>query len=123
MGIWDRLHELRASVNLRERLPSLTGVLDSRVRELLRIVKAVACLIGMNNITETNNLIYACAAVVTERLGIWPWRKEENKEPWWKRRLQGQINEQRKDLSKLMQIRKQESKKRSIKTRFEKGRD
>ena len=89
LGIWDRLNELRARVDLRERLPSLTGVSKSRVEEELRIVEAVACLIGTDNITETNNLIYACTVVVTERLGIRPRRKKEDIKSLWKRDCKG----------------------------------
>ena len=39
--------------------------------------------------------------VMTERLGIKPMRKVGSKEPWSRIRLEGQINEQRKDLSQL----------------------
>ena len=91
----------------------------SRVEEELKIVEAVACLIGTDNITETNNLIYACTVVVTERLGIRPRRKKEDIKSLWKRRLQGQLNELRKHLSQLMQISKQECNKRTIKTELE----
>ena len=38
---------------------------------------------------------------MTERLGVRPMRKVGSKEPWSRRRLQGQINEQGKDLSQL----------------------
>ena len=56
---------------------------------------------------------------MTERLGVKPMRKVGSKEPWSRRRLQGQINKQRKDLSQLEQIRKEECNRRRIKPRLE----
>ena len=54
-----------------------------------------------HSITKTNELFYAGAVVVTNRLGVKfdnvAWRKE----PVWKRRLQNNVKELRKDLSQL----------------------
>ena len=55
---------------------------------------------------------------MTERLGIKLMRKVGSKEPWSRRRLQGQINEQREDLSQLEQITKEECNRRRIKSRL-----
>ena len=51
--------------------------------------------------TKTNRLLYATAIVVAEKLGVKPGKKKATKEPWWKRRLQGQVNQLRKDLGQL----------------------
>ena len=47
--------------------------------------------IKVNNITETNDLIYCGAAMVTEMLGVKSKNKEKRKEPRWKRRLEGHV--------------------------------
>ena len=52
-------------------------------------------------ITKTNELFYAGAAVVTNRLGVNINRAAERKEPLWRKRLQNKIKELRKDLSQL----------------------
>ena len=52
-------------------------------------------------ITKTNELFYAEAVVVTNRLGVKIDKVAGRKEPMWKRRLQNKIKEFRKDLSQL----------------------
>ena len=54
-----------------------------------------------HSITKTNELFYAGAFVVTNRLGVKIDKVAEKKEPMWKRRLQNKIKELRKDLSQL----------------------
>ena len=54
-----------------------------------------------HSITKTNELFYARAFVVTNRLGVKIDKVAGRKEPMWKRRLQNKINELRKDLSQL----------------------
>ena len=54
-----------------------------------------------HSITKTNELFYAGAFVVTNRLGVKIDKVAERKEPIWKRRLQNKIKELRKDLSQL----------------------
>ena len=51
--------------------------------------------------TKTNELFYAGAAVVTNRVGVKIDKVVGRKEPMWKRRLQNKIKELRKDLSQL----------------------
>ena len=51
------------------------------------------------SITKTNELFYAGAAVVTNRLRVKIDKVAGRKEPMWKRRLQIKIKELRKDLS------------------------
>ncbi|CAH3143021.1 unnamed protein product, partial [Porites lobata] len=62
-------------------------------------LKEVAAQIQTNDISETNRVLHATAVVVTERLGLKPGKKKATKEPWWKRRLQGQVDQLRKNLS------------------------
>ena len=54
-----------------------------------------------HSITKTNELSYAGAFVVTNRLGVKINMVAGRKEPMWTRRLQNKIKELRKDLSQL----------------------
>ena len=56
-----------------------------------------------NSITVMNNLLYAGAHVVAEKLGKMEKNKrnKKRKEPWRKRRIQVNIAEWRKDVSRL----------------------
>ena len=54
-----------------------------------------------HSITKANELLYAGAVVVTNRLGVKIDKVSGRKEPMWKRRLQNKINELRKDLCQL----------------------
>ena len=54
-----------------------------------------------HTITKTNELFYAGAAVVKNRLGVTINKVAWRKEPMWKRRLQKKIKELRKDLRLL----------------------
>ena len=53
------------------------------------------------SITTTNELFYAGVVVVTNRLGVKIDKVARRKEPMWKRRLQNNIKELRKDSSQL----------------------
>ena len=54
-----------------------------------------------HSITKTNELFYAGAVVVTNRLGVMIDKVAWKKEPMWNRSLQNKIKELRKDLSQL----------------------
>ena len=55
----------------------------------------------IHSITKTNELFYTGAFVVTNKLGVKIDKVAGRKEPMWKRRLQNNIKELRKDLSQL----------------------
>lgn len=76
----------------------MKGIAKRRIREELQVVEEVAAQIQSKDISETNRLLYATVVVVIERLGIKPGEKKATREPWWKRRLQGQVDQPRKDL-------------------------
>ena len=59
------------------------------------------CKFKTHIITKNNELFYAGAVVVTNRLGVKINKTAERKEPMWRRRLQNKIKELRKDLSQL----------------------
>ena len=55
----------------------------------------------IHSITKTNELFYAGAVVVTNRLGVKIDKVAGRKKPMWKRRLQNKTEELRKDLCQL----------------------
>ena len=64
-------------------------------------VEKVLCKFKTHDITKTNELFYAGAVVVTNRLGVRINKAAERKEPMWRRRLFNKIKELRKDLSQF----------------------
>jgi hypothetical protein len=61
------------------------------------------------NITELNHLIYAAATVITEEMngtGECKLQTQRSKTPPWVRRMQGSINDIRKEFSALVEIRR-----------------
>ena len=76
--------------------------------------------ITTKDITETNNLIRAAAFVVGRSLGIKKGRtKGARKEPPWKQRQKKQIDELRKDISRLNSTLRREPVKRRVQVRLE----
>ena len=59
------------------------------------------CKFKTRSIIKTNELFYAGAVVLTNRLGVKINNVAERKEPMWIRGLQNKIKELRKDLSQL----------------------
>ena len=55
----------------------------------------------LNEIRLSQDQVENQAVVVTERLGLKPGKKKATKEPWWKRQLQGQVDQLQKVLSRL----------------------
>ena len=85
----------------KEKLPPLSNVPKKKLSEQAAKVDKVLSKFKTHSITMTNELFYAGAVVVRNRLGVKidnvAWRKE----PMWKRKLQNKIKEFRKDLSQL----------------------
>ena len=84
-----------------DKLPALRNVPSKKLLEETAKVDKVLSKFKTNSITKTNELFYAGAFVVTNRLGVKINMVAGRKEPMWKRRLQNKIKELRKDLSKL----------------------
>ena len=84
------LNEIRLSQD-QDKVPAVKGIAKRRIRQEGQVVEEVAAQIQTKDNSETNRLLYATAIVVTERLGVKPGKKKETKEPWWKRRLRGQV--------------------------------
>ena len=85
----------------KDRLPALSNVPKKKLSEETAKVDKVLSKFKTHNITKTNELFYAGAFVVTNRLGVKIDKVAGRKEPMWKRRLQNKIKELRKDLSQL----------------------
>ena len=85
----------------KDKLPALRNVPKKKLLEETAKVDKVLSEFKTHSITKTNELFYARAVVVTNRLGVKidqiAWRKE----PMWNRRLQKKIKEFSKDLSQL----------------------
>ena len=85
----------------KDKLPALRTMPKKKLLEEAAKVDKVLSQFKTHSITKTNELFYAGAFVVTNRLGVKIDKVVGRKEPMWKRRLQNKIKELRKDLSKL----------------------
>ena len=83
------------------KLPALRDIPKKKLLGETAKVDKVLCKFKTHSITKTNELFYAGAVVVTNRLGVKINKAAERKEPMWRRRLQNKIKELRKDLSQL----------------------
>ena len=95
-------------ISEKTQLPSLRKVNEKKLKEAVELVNTVIHNVITNSITEMNNLLHAGAYVVAEKLGKMKKNRtnEKRKEPWWKRRIQANIAEWRKDVSRLNERRK-----------------
>ena len=82
----------------KDKLPALRNVPKKKLLEETAKVDKVLSKFKTHSITKTNELFYAGAFVVTNRLGMKIDKVAWRKEPMWKRRLQNKIKELRKDL-------------------------
>jgi len=85
----------------KDKLPALRDVSKKKLLEETAKVDKVLCKFKTHSITKTNELFYAGAVVVTNRLGVKINKEAGRNEPMWRRRLQNKIKELRKDLSQL----------------------
>ena len=85
----------------KDRLPALRNVPKKKLLEETAKVGKVLSKFKTHSITKTNELFYAGAVVVTNRLGVKIDKVKGRNKPMWKRRLQNNIKEFKKDLSQL----------------------
>ena len=85
----------------KDKLPALRNVPKKKLLEETAKVDKVLSKFKTHSITKTNELFYAGAFVVTNKLGEKIDKVAGRKEPMWKSRLQNKIKELRKDLSQL----------------------
>ena len=62
-------------------------------------VNRVIELIETNNIAQTNNLIKAAGVWVADQLGLKKYEGGKKKDPWWKRRIEEDIKQLKKDIN------------------------
>ena len=70
-----------------------------RLKEKTKLVDEVIDSVQTSNITEDNKLVKCGTLVITQLLGIKEIRNKEKEEPFWKRRIESNINALRKDVS------------------------
>ena len=85
----------------KDKLPALTNVSKKKLLEETAKVDNVLSKFKTHSITKTNELFYAGAFVVTNKLGVNIDKVAGRKEPMWKRRMQNKVKELRKDLGQL----------------------
>jgi hypothetical protein len=105
-------------------IPSLKNKDWNQVSAEVVLVNGLIHNLVSENITETNRLLYFSAFVVAERLGMIKKRKggpkKEKKEPWWKRRLKKKLNDWRRDVAMVLEMRRGKLKNAVEKARLEK---
>ena len=86
--VLKRLREVML-ISEKTQLPSLRKVNEKELKETVELVNSVIHNIMTNCITEMNNLLYAEAYVVVEKLEKVKKKKsdEKRKEPWWRRTI------------------------------------
>ena len=84
----------------KDKLPALRNLPQKKLEETAKVDKVLSKF-KTHSITKTNELFYAGAVVVTNRLGVKIDKVAGRKKPMWKRRLQNKIKDIRKDLSQL----------------------
>ena len=67
-------------------------------------VNRVIELIETKNITQTNNLIKAAGVWVADQLGLKKYEGGKKKDPWWKRRIEEDIKQLKKDINILERV-------------------
>ena len=69
-------------------------------------VNRVIELIETKYITQTNNLIKAAGVSVADQLGLKKYKGGKKKDPWWKRRIEEDKKQLRKDINILERVKK-----------------
>ena len=83
----------------KDKLPALRNVPKKKLLEETGKIDKVLSKFKTHSITKANELFYAGAVVVANRLRVKTDKVAGRKEPVWKRRLQNKIKELKKDLS------------------------
>ena len=107
-GILNRMKEIMSQGEYKD-ISSFKKVDRRQLNAITQKVNKVIEHIETRNITETNNLMRAISTFVAEKLGLKRGRREnQQNEPWWKRRIERDINELRKHISIMDRERKGE---------------
>ena len=63
-------------------------------------------LIETKNITQTINLIKAASVWVADQLGLKKYESGKTRDPWWKRRIEEDMKQPKKDINILESVKK-----------------
>ena len=85
----------------KDKLSTLRNVPKKKLLDETAKVDKVLIKFKTDSITKTNELFYARAFVITNRLGVKIDKVAGRKKSMWKKRLENKIKELRKDLSQL----------------------
>ena len=77
--------------------------------DVTKKVNAVIRHIETYDITQTNNPAMSAALSVTKEVGVKKGKIGEKKEPWWKRRIESDITNLRRDINRLERERRGET--------------
>ena len=102
----EQLEMIKSICELSKKKKKITNVSfrnadRKKLREITGNVNKVLKCIMTIDVTETNDLINAVAVYVSQRLGLKQRKDEVSHEPFWKRRIQRDINEMWKTVGKL----------------------
>ena len=123
-AVLARLREVYAMEVIGD-VPSLKTRNRQGVNREVRLVNGMIHNIVTRSATETNKLLYAGSYVVAERLGLIReksdkrGKREERKDPWWKRRLEASIKRWRADLSRIECVLRGNELSKKVKERLE----
>ena len=81
--------------------PNLRHVDRKKIKEKTAEVDKILGYVQVNTLEEIDNLTKTAGNLVAKLLRVKVHIRREKKEPWWMRRIKGQINAIRKDISKL----------------------
>ena len=96
VGIKERIEDIwssRKRSSQEWKVSALRQVPRSKLIGTSKVVGKTLGKISTSNLTETNDLVFAGAVVVAERLGVklsQSKHRPKDNIPWWKRRLEGQ---------------------------------
>ena len=89
----------------RPRLRALRHIERSKIMQEVEQIDKVLDCVEINNITELNDTIMACAKIVTEKMCRNVERRQTGDVPAWKARLQRKLEDIRADLSRVVECR------------------
>ena len=107
LDIRKRIEEVMVSVKGTGKwsIPAMRQVPRKKLSSVSAMVSRILGTVSTTNLTEINDLVFAGVVIVAEKLGVKSSQSQhKDNKPWWKRRLEGQINELRKDLSRIEQM-------------------
>ena len=108
--IADRIKAVSEKGKVKNKQPcNIKNVEWRKVKIEIEKVESTIENIKTKNLADLNYLLKAAGIVIAERLGIKQKlennrKSKSNKDPWWKRRLEKNIKEWRKDESKLEEV-------------------